>query len=75
MQKLLSYQGDSSAFDNDDYKKVFEIIPLDLPSRGKKLVMGLFQNYEKPDHIFSIEEKQRGVQQLDRERPNKFVKN
>ena len=44
LKELLKYQGDSSAFDSDDQKVMFENIPPVLSDKQMKLVEGFLTN-------------------------------
>ena len=47
LKELLKYQGDSSAFDSDGQKAMFENMPPVLSNKQMKLVEGFFPNNKK----------------------------
>ena len=47
LKELLKYQGDSSAFDSDDQKVMFENMPPVLSDKQMKLIEGFHPNNKK----------------------------
>ena len=47
LNEILSYQGDSSAFDSEDQKKLLDNMPSDLSEQQLKLLEGFFPIHNK----------------------------
>ena len=47
LNEILSYQGDSSAFDSEDQKKLLDNMPLDLSEQQLLLLEGFFPIHNK----------------------------